>query len=454
VESAPNSGQQLDQAVAQAALLRQRWRAGLLNASAGPRGGLVFKREPLPEQLCNLERLVDTLAQRGLDGIVAYLRPNVFYLSSFAPPSNQSVQETNGYAAVVFSRHFASHPVIVVAEFDLAYFLSQPSWIEDIRPYATLLLPLDIPAGPSALQRFIPLAVRGTQWATKARERYAVNLMEGVRGALGDLGLDRGVVGFDDLRLARSLQMPEVDAYGALKFVRQVKTPAELALLRKATLLNQQAIEQTVATWQRGMTWQEMVHTYNVTATALGGFVRDPGAVVVANPTDGDTALYMTSGLEDFVVEPGMNIMWDCHGTWQHYCWDGGKTWVVDDAPSGDSGHVFGGTANAMGAISEALRPGARISDLQRAARAALRTSGVACSDDAFIFFHGLGLEHIDMELTESHQDWAVEDGMLVSAHLQVPGDERARGWLEEIFLVTPHGGEAFFTWDHGPLGG
>ena len=93
----------------------------------------------LPERLCNLGRLLDTLEQRALDGIVAYLRPNVFYLSGFAPPASASVHETNGYAAVVISRHEPEHPVIVVAEFDLAHFLLQPSWIKDARPYATLL---------------------------------------------------------------------------------------------------------------------------------------------------------------------------------------------------------------------------------------------------------------------------------------------------------------------------
>jgi Xaa-Pro aminopeptidase len=402
-----------------------------------------------------MQRLVDTLEARGLDGVVAYLRPNVLYLGSFAPPSNQSVHETNGYAAVVFSRHAADHPVIVVAEFDLASFLSQPSWISDIRPYATLLQPFDVPSGDSPLDRFVPVAQRSTEWAARARARYAPSLVDGVRGALRDLHLEQGVVGFDDLRLARSLQIDAVDAYGALKYVRQVKTPEELALLRTATVLNQAAIEQTIATWVPGTTWQDLVHAYNVAATSLGGFVRDPSAVVVANPTGAaDTALYMTSGLEDFEVEPGMTIMWDCHGTWQHYCWDGGKTWVVDGQPSRDTRAVFDGTANAMAAIEESLRPGARLSDLQRAGREALRKSSVACSDDAFIFFHGLGLEHIDMEFTESHQDWAVEDGMVVSAHLQVPGDDRHRGWLEEIFLVTPHGGQAFFTWDHQPLRG
>src|SRR5919202_4289368 len=150
---------------------------------------------PLPARLCNLERLFDTLEQRGLDGLVAYLRPNVFYLSGYVPPSNQSVHETNGYAAVVISRHAPDQPAIIVAEFDLAYFLSQPSWIEDVRPYATLLLPFDIPLGDAPLDRFIPSAVRGSDWAEQARARYAPSLVDGVRRALHDLGLDRGRVG-------------------------------------------------------------------------------------------------------------------------------------------------------------------------------------------------------------------------------------------------------------------
>src|SRR5437764_5435698 len=153
-----------------------------------------FKRAPLPPRFCNAGRLFDTLEQRGLDGLVAYLRPNVFYLSGFAPPSNQSVHETNGYAAVVISRHLPDHPVIVVAEFDLAYFRHQPSWIEDVRPYATLLLPFDVPLGPSPLDRFIPLAERSSAWAQSARAAYAPSLLDALRSGIDDLGLARGRV--------------------------------------------------------------------------------------------------------------------------------------------------------------------------------------------------------------------------------------------------------------------
>ena len=41
------------------------------------------------------------------------------------------------------------------------------------------------------------------------------------------------------------------------------------------------------------------------------------------------------TGLEDFEVEPGIHVMFDCHGTLDLYCWDGGKTWVVGGEPEG-----------------------------------------------------------------------------------------------------------------------
>ena len=89
--------------------------------ATSPRGsGQRGQRTPPPARLCHVGRLVATLEQRGLDGLVAYLRPNVFYLSGFAPPASASVHETNGYGAVVLSRHAPEAPVLVVAEFDLA----------------------------------------------------------------------------------------------------------------------------------------------------------------------------------------------------------------------------------------------------------------------------------------------------------------------------------------------
>ena len=70
----------------------------------------------------------------------------------------------------------------------------------------------------------------------------------------------------------------------------------------------------------------------------------------------------------------------------------------------------------------------------------------------------GLGLSHMDLELTTAdgrpNGDWVLEEGMVVPLHLLYPGGERERIWLEEIVVVTPHGGRPLFSWGFEPMMG
>ena len=100
-----------------------------------------------------------------------------------------------------------------------------------------------------------------------------------------------------------------------MMFVREVKSAQEIEWLRESTRVNQVAIERTVQSWSRDKTWKELWETYHARITALGGWVSDPGGVFFANPMDGDPAGRLRIDSEDFVVQPGTNIMFDCHGT-------------------------------------------------------------------------------------------------------------------------------------------
>ena len=417
----------------------------------------AFARTPLPRRLCNFERLVDTMEARDLDGIVAVSQYNVFYLTSFNPLSHKADEPPP--IAVAISRREPEHPIVMVVDFYLAYFLLQPTWVEDIRPFRGIMFPLDIPEGPAAVDKFIPDSGRDTDWVVRARDQYASSLTEACRRALADLGLASGRVGFDSPALAGLVagpQMEVADASGPLMFVRQVKTPEEVQLMREATQLNQSAIERTVQAWDRGMTWREINHVYHKEAVGLGGFIHDPGAVVFANPRGVDPVLTLQTGFEDFVIKPGMNVMFDCHGTRNLYCWDGGKTWMVEDEPHGLAGRIATASADAMREIETGMRPGVKVSQLQAKARGVFERSGVPAPESAFIFFHGLGLSHVDLEsMTNAGGaplDWALEKGMVVATHLLYPGDDRHRVWLENIALVTDDGGESFFSWDFDPL--
>ena len=298
-------------------------------------------------------------------------------------------------------------------------------------------------------------------WLQRARENYAFDQSSAMHKALKDLNLDRGRVAFDDMGFGLRLGvdgMTVVDGYDPLMFARAVKTETEIALLERSTALNEAAIKRTVSLWDKGATWRDLNRAYATAAAELGGFVRDPGGMVWGHPRGSEATLMLSTCLEDHVIEPGTHIMFDCHGTLDLYCWDGGKTWVVEGELAGEAKRNLKATAEVAETLLEAMRPGARNSELQALGREAYRKAGVPEPESALIFFHGLGLSHWELEQTradgEPNGDWALEAGMVVPLHLLYPGGERERAWLEEVVVVTPEGGRPLFTWGFEPLTG
>ncbi len=54
------------------------------------------------------------------------------------------------------ARQAPSHPILVIADYYLASVLSQPTWVEDLRPFRAVMMGLDLPAKPDDIDRFIP----------------------------------------------------------------------------------------------------------------------------------------------------------------------------------------------------------------------------------------------------------------------------------------------------------
>jgi Xaa-Pro dipeptidase len=417
-----------------------------------------FAREPLP-RLCHLDRLLHAMAARGLDGIVATLPQNVFYLTSFNGVAHKA-DEPRPYA-VIFSRAMPEHPVMVVADYYLATFLTQPTWVSDVRPYRAVMMPLDLPPRREDIDRFIPSHGAGVDWLERARESYSFDMAGAVRGALRDLKLERSRIAFDDMGFGFRLgleRLEVVDGYDPLMFARAVKTAPEMRLLERATRLNEAAISRTIDAWQKGATWRDLNRAYARAVADLGGFVRDPGGMVWGHPRGADPAICLSTGLEDGEVAPGTHVMFDCHGTLDLYCWDGGKTWVVEGEPEGGAKTFAKATAAVCDDLLDAMRPGVRVSELHARARKIYRREGVPDPASAIVFFHGLGLSHMDIEQTTAdgrpNVDWALEEGMVAPFHLLYPGGEHERMYVEDVIAITPDGGRPLFSWGFAPLTG
>ena len=419
--------------------------------------GATPPREPLPKRFCNLDRLIHAMTVRGLDRIVATSAQNVFYLTGFNAIAHKSDEPRP--CAVMLSRHAPEDPIMVVADYYLATFLTQPTWVEDLRPFRAVMMPLDLPPQRADIDRFIPRSGAGLAWLKRARRNYAYDISTAVRGALADLGLSRGRVAFDDPGFGMRLGIDAIeiaDGYDAMMYARAVKTETELRLLERATQLNQAAIGRAIAAWQQGFTWRDLGQAYARAAIDLGGFVRDPGAMVWSHPRGADATIALQTGLENSEIERGRHVMFDCHGTLDLYCWDGGKTWVVEGAPEGAGRRNAEATAQVAETLLEAMRPGVRVSELQSLARKVFLEAGMPNPAEAIIFFHGLGLSHMDLEQRTAdgtaNGDWKLENGMVVPLHLLVPGGERERYWLEEVVLVTESCGRPLFSWGFRPL--
>src|SRR5262249_5927527 len=186
------------------------------SASAEP-----FARAPLPKRFCNLDRLLYAMKARDLDGVVATAPWNVFYLTGFNAIAHKS-DEPRPYA-VILSRYLPEHPVLVVADYYLATFLKQPTWVEDVRPFRAVMMPLDLPAQRTDIDRFIPQGAAGASWIAHARAAYAFDMASAVRSALKDLKLEHGCVGFDDMGFGLRLEVEGLqvaDGYDPLMFAR------------------------------------------------------------------------------------------------------------------------------------------------------------------------------------------------------------------------------------------
>jgi len=420
----------------------------------------AFPRRPLPKRFCNLDRVLHALEARGLDGIVATVPTNVFYLSGFNGIAHKSDEPR--VCAVILSRHAPGHPIMVVADYYLATFLEQSTWIEDIRPFRAVMMPLDLPAQKSDIDRFIPLSARGTPWVENARKQYAFDMATALKGALREVKLDRAKVAFDDQGFGLRLGMEGLavaDGYDPMMFARAIKTPVELDLIRRATRLNEAAIRKTIAFWQKGATWRDLNIAYACSVAELGGFVRDPGGMVWGHPRGTDQTIMLATGFEDSEVEAGTHVMFDCHGTIDLYCWDGGKTWVVDGEPEGDAKRWAKATSAVAETLLAAMKPGGRIRELQALARATYRKAGVPDPDRTVIFFHGLGLSHMELELMTSDGtvqggDWVLEEGMVAPIHLLYPGGQFDRSWCEEVVEIRSDGGRPLFSWGFDPITG
>jgi Xaa-Pro dipeptidase len=297
--------------------------------------------------------------------------------------------------------------------------------------------------------------------------RGVCDLAARVRGLLG--ARIRGPLGVDEATAAMHVALPAllpeaeiVDAQPVVGAARLVKTPDEVACIRRAQAINDRAMVDVQAALRPGVTPCELSAVFLAAICRLGaaGNLVDP--IWQAMPArraelpftvNGEIAFPLPSGTEPLAA--GAAVWVDTGITYQGYVSDFGRTWIVGDAPSPAERALFARWRDVLDRALAAVRPGATAADLTRAASAGeprppwLRHLYLA---------HGAGLESAETPFVGSDlgdacdAGFVLEPGMVLVLEPVVWEDGVGGHRAEESVVVTATGHERLSSHPYAPF--
>jgi len=216
-----------------------------------------------------------------------------------------------------------------------------------------------------------------------------------------------------------------------LPAMRSVKSAAEVALMERAVAASAAGYDAALGVIRPGADESEI-------ATALVRGFQDAGADGVGyNPIVG-------AGLNSTVLHYMANrgpvgeddlVLIDAGAAYRGYCADITRTYPAGGRFTKRQREVYDIVLEAQEAAIAAVKPGAGMWDVDRAARRVIENAGFA---DAFM--HGTG-HQLGMEVHDAEPDGALKPGMIVTIEpgIYLPG-ERLGVRIEDDILVTERG--------------
>ena len=407
-----------------------------------------------PAQLVNLPRAYAVMKEQRLDAMVATTHRNLYYLSSHMPDSVLGdFQDLN--AAAILPADPSVPGTLVASDYDLAYLITHPTWLPQLRMFgakerssATFLL--EVLSKGIGIETPLREPLRASYAATRPTVEADVNaaLARALRDTLPDTG--QVVVAFDDLRVGYEMRrrlgdrLHVVDALHHFRKIRMVKTPAEIALLRKASEINDVAVMEAAQAATAGRPLSDMVNAYRMAMVRQGGaFMGRRGMMFGAGP-DGGFVLD-NNYAEQKILAKGDSVVFDCVGKYELYHCDIARTGIVEElSPRMSELHAV--VREGLAAAEAKLRPGANTEDSKAAAAAVLRKHGLSL-DLTTLAWHNVGLDITEYaHPSERTLGWIVEPGMVMNFEVFHRDPDVGGVHLEDSILVTADGIEFFST--------
>ncbi|WP_310532326.1 M24 family metallopeptidase [Novosphingobium sp.] len=380
------------------------------------------------------------LAERGVSALVL-TDPTSIYQACGYWPQTVAMGQSGAAFAVVPAR--SDLPVTLIASQFIHYLhdmdapepggpldivlYTAPHGLEGLAAQPIFLLPA--PGGETdPLDHFSQAKTREVLGRRAALPDAATALREVLTGVEGTLAADSPMVA-----AIMGQGCPTCPAEPLLRRIRMIKSPLEIALMRRAAQRNAEAATAAISSMQAGSSYEDLRRAFFAETGRRGG-------VPLFMSTDSTTIRN-----RDGIIRDGRSFQIDAVSHYAGYHGDFGRTVFVGE-PEPIIMRMVEAAQCANDAIAAALRPGLRYSDVRRIGQGAIARSGaeiaVACGA------HSVGLFHTDEayegdSLHFRKADHLIEKDMVLSIdcpvlHLDAAGNVH----LEDLWLITADGCE------------
>ncbi|MFI5495795.1 M24 family metallopeptidase [Actinoplanes sp. NPDC051859] len=392
--------------------------------------------------LAHLDRLARRMDEAGLDAFVATTFENVYYLTGVASQPAQT-HPYGGRCLVVVVRDRLATPYFLTSRCDVDQFLDASVPLAEAVGIGTFHREL---AGDAVLtpteQRLYDVSVLGPAPATALDALTDVLRRAGVSG--GTIGIDEKGAPFgflaalgDALPGARILPAAE-----DLRWVRKVKTPAEIERITAAAAATEAGIRAAVAAARPGATERDLVREFELELVRHGA--RPKFSLIKF----GRSAVGGQQRPSAEPLRPGDGIWFDVGCVLNGYWSDLARTFVLGEPDPKLVRYYEAALAGEQRAIDEA-RPGLRGKELFDITVEGVRQAGIPHYRRHHVG-HGIGVEIYEPVLITPTSEDEIEVGTVVNT--ETPYYEFGFGavHVEDPFVVEADGNRLLTTLDRG----
>ncbi len=401
--------------------------------------------------LVNLPRARELMRREKVDGLIAALPINVYYLSGYWGLLMSAERFDAAFFAVLPADENEA-PALVLPSMELRRLVSSGgTWMDETFIYTSPDGEFDqiavdgMPYGGWPVQPGAALTPLEQEWIAATNKqvgRIGGNAQGALIRAVKAAGLAGKSLVSDDARVTDWLRQGGLENTscrtnaGMFNTIRAVKTPAELAIMREAATINERALRDAASAFEQGAVWEQIEIAYNASMAAVGA----KGSYVICG-AGGPAAGHIRKHEPMFL---------DALGTYRQYHGDFGRCVVVGEA-SALMRQRHQALCAGWEALHDLLKPGTRYSELANTAVDAIRRSGLP--EFVYATPHSLGLEHTDDPKPAGSQqgmsaDVVLEAGMVIN--VDMPFTEI--GWgsvhIEDTVHITATGYESLTSDD------